>query len=64
MTTATQRMLAAIRELAPAITARATEIEAGREVPADLVDALRSIGVFRIFRCKFCLPAWCAMSFI
>jgi alkylation response protein AidB-like acyl-CoA dehydrogenase len=49
MTTATQRMLAAIRELAPAITARATEIEAGREVPADLVDALRSIGVFRIF---------------
>jgi alkylation response protein AidB-like acyl-CoA dehydrogenase len=42
-------MLACIRKLAPAITARAAEIEANREVPHDLVDALRSIGVFRIF---------------
>jgi alkylation response protein AidB-like acyl-CoA dehydrogenase len=42
-------MLASIRELAPAITARAAEIEANREVPGDLLDALRSIGVFRIF---------------
>jgi indole-3-acetate monooxygenase len=49
MTTTAQRMLVSIRELAPAITARAAEIEANREVPADLLDALRSIGVFRIF---------------
>ena len=49
MTTTTQRMLVSIRELAPAITARAAGIEANREVPADLLDALRSIGVFRIF---------------
>lgn len=41
MTTATQRMLAAIRELAPAITARATEIEAGREVPYSWTVPLR-----------------------
>ncbi len=49
MTTTAQRMLVRIRELAPAITARAAAIEANREVPADLLDALRSIGVFRIF---------------
>jgi indole-3-acetate monooxygenase len=48
MTTTAQRMLVSIRELAPAITARAAGIEAKREVPADLLDALRSIGVFRI----------------
>jgi alkylation response protein AidB-like acyl-CoA dehydrogenase len=49
MTTTAQRMLVSIRELAPAITARAAGIEASREVPVDLLDALRSIGVFRIF---------------
>jgi indole-3-acetate monooxygenase len=49
MTTTAQRMLVSIRELAPAITACAAKIEAKREVPADLLDALRSIGVFRIF---------------
>jgi alkylation response protein AidB-like acyl-CoA dehydrogenase len=42
-------LLAAIEELAPAITARAAEIEAGRRVPPDLVDQLRSIGLFRMF---------------
>src|SRR6201987_6169295 len=44
-----QRLLANIRELAPGITSRAAEIEAGRRMPLDLVEALRSIGVFRMF---------------
>ena len=42
-------LLAAIPELAPAITARLAEIEAGRRIPPDLVEQLRSIGVFRMF---------------
>jgi alkylation response protein AidB-like acyl-CoA dehydrogenase len=41
-------LLAAIRELAPAINARVAEIEAGRRLPLDLVQKLRSIGVFRM----------------
>ena len=45
----TQRLLANIQELAPDITSRAAEIEAGRRMPPDLVEALRSIGIFRIF---------------
>jgi indole-3-acetate monooxygenase len=45
----TERLLADIRELAPVITARAAEIEAGGRIPPDLVEALRSIGVFRMF---------------
>ena len=49
MTNTAERLLADIRELAPVITARATEIEAGRRIPPDLVEALRSIGVFRMF---------------
>jgi len=49
MTNAAKRLLANIRELAPSITSRAVEIEAGRRMPPDLVEALRSIGVFRIF---------------
>jgi indole-3-acetate monooxygenase len=40
------QLLAAVRDLAPEIAARAQEIEEGRRVPADIVDALRSIGVF------------------
>lgn len=44
-----ERMLAEIRELAPEITARAAEIEAARHVPPDLVERLRSIGLFRMF---------------
>ena len=44
-----ERLLADIDELAPAITSRAAEIEAGRQLPADLMAALRSIGVFRMF---------------
>jgi indole-3-acetate monooxygenase len=43
------RLLADIRELAPAIRSRATDIEAARRIPLDLVEALRSIGIFRMF---------------
>jgi alkylation response protein AidB-like acyl-CoA dehydrogenase len=49
MITRTQRLLANIQELAPGITSRAAEIEAGRRMPPDLVEALRSIGIFRMF---------------
>jgi alkylation response protein AidB-like acyl-CoA dehydrogenase len=45
----TNRLLADIRGLAPYIATRAAEIEAGRRIPLDLVEALRSIGVFRMF---------------
>jgi indole-3-acetate monooxygenase len=44
-----ERMLSDIRALTPAITARAAEIEAERRMPPDLVEALRTIGVFRMF---------------
>jgi alkylation response protein AidB-like acyl-CoA dehydrogenase len=44
-----ERLLAGIDELAPAIAARAAEIEAGRQLPSDLVATLRSIGAFRMF---------------
>jgi alkylation response protein AidB-like acyl-CoA dehydrogenase len=44
-----KRLLADIQELAPVVTARAAEIEAARRIPQDLVLALRSIGVFRLF---------------
>jgi alkylation response protein AidB-like acyl-CoA dehydrogenase len=46
--TTVDRLLADIRKLAPDITVRAAEIEAGRRIPLDLVEALRSIGVFRM----------------
>jgi alkylation response protein AidB-like acyl-CoA dehydrogenase len=49
MTNTAKRLLADIRELAPDITSRAGEIEAARRLPLDLVEALRSIGVFRVF---------------
>ena len=48
MTNTAERLLADIRELAHDITSRAAEIEAGRRIPPDLVEALRSIGVFRM----------------
>lgn len=41
-------ILLGIRELAPEITARAAEIEAARRLPPDLVERLRSIGLFRM----------------
>src|SRR3979411_152434 len=49
MSQTAQRLLADIRELAPHVTSRATEIETGRRIPLELVEALRSIGVFRMF---------------
>jgi alkylation response protein AidB-like acyl-CoA dehydrogenase len=49
MTNRAKRMLDDIRELAPVITARAAEIEAGRRIPPDLVEVLKSIGIFRMF---------------
>ncbi len=49
MTDTAKRLLADIRELAPGIAARAAEIEAGRRIPPDLVQALKSIGIFRLF---------------
>jgi alkylation response protein AidB-like acyl-CoA dehydrogenase len=46
---AIEALLAGIRELAPVIAARADEIEEARRIPLDLVETLRSIGVFRMF---------------
>jgi alkylation response protein AidB-like acyl-CoA dehydrogenase len=46
--TIVDQMLADIRDLAPGVTARAAEIEAERRIPLDLVEKLRSIGVFRM----------------
>jgi alkylation response protein AidB-like acyl-CoA dehydrogenase len=44
-----EHLLADIQRLAPRIAARAAEIETGRRTPPDLVDSLKSIGVFRMF---------------
>ena len=44
-----ERLLADIEAMAPAIASRSNEIEASRQLPDDLVAALRSIGVFRMF---------------
>jgi alkylation response protein AidB-like acyl-CoA dehydrogenase len=41
-----ERMLAAVAELAPAIASRAVEIEVERRISLDLVEVLRSVGVF------------------
>ena len=49
MTNPAERLLADIRELATGISSRAAEIEVGRRMPPDLVEALRSIGIFRMF---------------
>ena len=49
MTNPAERLLADIRELATGISSRAAEIEAGRRMPPDLVETLRSIGIFRMF---------------
>jgi hypothetical protein len=44
-----KRLLADISQLASDIAPRAAEIEAARRMPLDLVETLRSIGVFRMF---------------
>ena len=42
-------VLSGIKEIAGEITARAAEIEEARRVPLDLVNKLKSIGIFRMF---------------
>ena len=49
MTNTTQRMLTEVRKLRPDIISRAAEIEALRHIPSDLIEALRTIGTFRMF---------------
>lgn len=49
MADAAARIRAGIREIGPAIAARAAEIEAARRIPPDIVETLRALGVFRIF---------------
>jgi indole-3-acetate monooxygenase len=49
MTDTAKRLLADIQELAPAIATRAADIEAGRRMPLDLIEAMKSIGIFRMF---------------
>jgi alkylation response protein AidB-like acyl-CoA dehydrogenase len=46
------RLLADIQGMVPMIAARAAEIEAARRIPFDLVEKLRSIGVFRMLAPK------------
>ncbi|MFC0002840.1 acyl-CoA dehydrogenase family protein [Micromonospora siamensis] len=42
-------LIRAVQDLAPELTARAGEIEREREIPADLLDRLRTAGCFRMF---------------
>jgi alkylation response protein AidB-like acyl-CoA dehydrogenase len=49
MNETTDRMFAKIAKLAPDISSRGAEIEAARRMPPDLVETLRSLGVFRMF---------------
>jgi indole-3-acetate monooxygenase len=49
MTHTTERLLADIERLAPAIAQRTAEIEAQGQIPPDVIESLRSIGIFRIF---------------
>jgi alkylation response protein AidB-like acyl-CoA dehydrogenase len=44
-----KRLLIDIQLLAPALGARAAEMEAARHIPHDVIDVLKSIGVFRLF---------------
>jgi len=46
---AAESLLRAIQELRPAITARASEIETSRRIPADIVEMLKRAGIFRMF---------------
>src|SRR5262245_52649147 len=44
-----QPLLTAVQGLAPSIAGRAAGIERSRRIPADVLEALKSIGVFRMF---------------
>src|SRR5215469_3568795 len=48
ITSLAKRMLADIASLAPEITSRAAQFENARRIPLDLIDELKSIGVFRM----------------
>lgn len=48
MSSPAQQLIANIRDFAPALAARAAEIEVARRLPPDLVAALRQLGVFRM----------------
>lgn len=43
------KLLQAVRELAPTITARAEELDSGKRLPMDLVARLKAAGFFRMF---------------
>lgn len=49
MTNTTQRMLAEVSKLRPDIISRAGEIEALRHIPTDIMEALKAVGIFRMF---------------
>jgi len=49
MTDQNKSVLEGIRELTPHIIARGAEIEAARRIPLDIVQSLKSAGVFRMF---------------
>jgi alkylation response protein AidB-like acyl-CoA dehydrogenase len=49
MKNAVDHILAEVQALAPEITQRVVEMETARRIPLDLVEKLRSIGVFRAF---------------
>jgi alkylation response protein AidB-like acyl-CoA dehydrogenase len=46
---AAKRLLVDIRELTPALSARAAELEAAGRIPTDVVELLKAIGAFRLF---------------
>src|SRR5258708_36802099 len=48
MTSTAESLLSDIQRIAPDIAARATEIETVLDIPTDLVETLRSVGVFRL----------------
>ncbi|HTF71957.1 MAG TPA: hypothetical protein VK638_55750 [Edaphobacter sp.] len=52
MTNTAKRLLSDIRELAPNITSRAEEIEAGRRIPLDLVKANLELGGLSLRRAQ------------
>lgn len=49
MTPEAKTLLDSVRDLAPSISARSAEIDAGRRLPIDLLDQLKAAGCFRMF---------------
>ena len=49
MTPASKTLLDSVRDLAPSISARSAEIDAGRRLPPDLLAQLKAAGCFRMF---------------